>query len=193
MSRQMGWLFVSVTAGCLLAGCNGSGGDYKTAKQIEKAGGKPVHDDEHGHGAGPHGGAIVELGDDEYHAEVVVDGKTQTLQVFLLGSDAKTEAATGATEATVVTEDQKSLTLKSAPQKGDAEGKTSRFELNDEEAVGALAKAGYLHGSLQLEIDGKPFRGDIDAHFGGSTHDDDADVKQDPAPTEEPSQDKPAE
>ncbi len=175
MFRPWGWMFASVSAVGLLSGCTGSGGDYKTAQQIKQAkqaAGQHVHDEHHEHGAaGPHGGAIVELGDEEYHAEVVVDGKTHTLQVYLLGPDAKTSAAVGAQEAAVTTEDNQTLTLKAVPQAGDAKDKASKFELADEGAVDALLKAGFLHGSLQLEINGKPFRGDIDAHFDGSSHD----------------------
>lgn len=194
MSRQLGWLFICLTAGCYLAGCNGSGGDYKTAGQIKqekKASGQPVHADHEDHGPGPHGGAIVELGDDEYHAEVVVDGKTHTLLVYLLGPDAKTATAIAATEATVMTEGNQSLTLKAAPQKGDADGKASKFELTDEAAVDALVKAKSLHGDLQIEIDGKPFRGHIDAHFDGSSHDDHKDDEKEMPPETTPDDDTP--
>jgi hypothetical protein len=155
----------------LAAGCNQQTGDFKTAKQInegKKAAGQPhEHESE-----GPHGGAIVELGDEEYHAEVVIDPKTYTLSVYLLGKDAKTATPIAAEEVTVVTEDDSKLKLKAVPQDGESGGKASKFELAEEATVGPIAKAGFLHGALKLEIDGKPYGGDIDLHFDGSSHDD---------------------
>jgi hypothetical protein len=171
MARWNGWLAVGAVAGLLAAGCDGSKSDFKTAKELNTGKAAGGHDD-HDHGAGPHGGAIVELGADEYHAEVVVDTKSHALRVYLLGPDAKTATPVAATEVTIKTEDNQSLSLKAKPQDGDVAGKASLFELADEKAVDDLAKAGYLHGSLQMEIDGKPFRGDVDAHFDGSSHDD---------------------
>lgn len=183
------WRMVAgLTLSLFTLGCEQQGGQFKTASQIKQEKGTAGHTDhdDHDHGAGPHGGAIVELGDDEYHAEVVVDGKAHALKVYLLGKDAKTAAPVAATEVVVNTEDDKKLTLKAAPQAGDGEGKASLFELTDEATVDAIAKAGFLHGSLQLEIDGKPFRGDIDAHFDGTTHDEHAEHK-DEQPKGDPS------
>lgn len=174
------WRMVAgLTLSMLTLGCEQQGGQFKTASQIKQekgAAGHADHDD-HDHGAGPHGGSIVELGDDEYHAEVVVDGKAHALKVYLLGKDAKTVAPVTATEVVVTTEDDKKLTLKAAPQASDGEGKASLFELTEEATVDAIAKAGFIHGSLQLEIEGKPYRGDIDAHFDGTTHDEHQDEK----------------
>jgi hypothetical protein len=181
----------------LFAGCEQKG-EFKTAKQInegKKGGGESAHDHD---SAGPHGGAIVELGGEEYHAEVVIDGKTNTITVYLLGKDAKTAAPIAAEEVIVVTEDDARLKLKAAPQAGEDGGKASKFELTEETTVDPIAKAGFLHGALQLEIDGKPYRGDIDSHFDGSTHDDHAGEKTETkkeaetkeAPTDESVEDK---
>jgi hypothetical protein len=181
-------MIAGLMLGLVCVGCEKPGGNFKTAKQIKqenKAAGTSDHVP-HDHSAGPHGGAIVELGDDEYHAEVVVDGKTHTLAVYMFGSDAKTVTPIAATEVIVVTEDDKSLSLKATPQDGDGEGKSSKFELADEATVKPIAEAGFLHGDLKLEIDGKPYHGAIDSHFDGSSHDDHADKK-----TAEPNEDKP--
>ena len=180
MSRWNGWLVVGALSGLLAVGCDGANSNYKTAKEL--SGGKSAVD-EHEHGAGPHGGAIVELGNDEYHAELVLDGQAHVLRVYMLGGDAKTTSPVTVSEITVVTEDNQSLKLPAKPQVGDTDGKSSLFELVDEKAVEGLEKAGYLHGSLQLEIAGKPYRGDIDAHFDGSAHGDHdhADHKEQPA------------
>jgi hypothetical protein len=61
----------------------------------------PAHDD-HGHASeGPHHGALVELGNEEYHAEVVHDDTTGSVTVYLLDSSAKKSATTTATEAVI--------------------------------------------------------------------------------------------
>ena len=63
-------------------GCNGKS-DYKTVANVKQA--PPLPD--HGHSEkGPHGGGIVELGDEEYHAEIVVDHDTESVAVYVLES-----------------------------------------------------------------------------------------------------------
>jgi hypothetical protein len=194
------WSIVLGMAAGLLAGCEPKG-EFKTAQQIKEgkqAAGQPVHDGEHEHSEGPHGGAIVELGGEEYHGEVVIYGKMNTITVYVLGKDAKTAAPIAAEEVTVVTEENAQLKLKAAPQEGEDGGKASKFELTEESSVGPIVKAGYLHGALQLAIDGKPYRGNIDWHDEGSSHDDHADEKAEPkqepeakeAPEGEPAADK---
>lgn len=180
MFCKNGWMFAGLTLSLIGAGCEQQGGNFKTASQIKQEKGAAGHTDheDHEHGAGPHGGSIVELGDEEYHAEVVVDAKSHALKVYLLGKDAKTPVPVAAMEVIVTTEDDKKLTLKAAPQEGDGEGKASLFELSDETTVDAIAKAGFIHGSLQLEAGGKPYRGDIDAHFDGASHEDHAEHKE---------------
>lgn len=168
MDRCVNWIFGGLIVGLFAVGCEPKG-EFKTAKQIKTE--KGHTDDGHEHGAaGPHGGAIVELGDEEYHGEVVVDAKTHTLTVYLFGKDAKTPAPIAAEHVTVVDGKDTQLQLSAVEPK---DGKTSQFALADEEKVGTIAKAGFLHGELKLEADGKPYRGKIDAHFDGSSHDED--------------------
>lgn len=153
----------------LLIGC-GPSAEYKTNEQLKTERGHDHDHDDHGHGAaGPHGGAIVELGEEEYHAEIVVDDKTHSLMVYLLGKDAKTASPIAATEVTVGLGGDKSVTLKAAPLEGEEEGKASKFELVDEKVVHDLLDAGFLHGSLKVQIGEKAYEGHIDAHF---DHDD---------------------
>jgi hypothetical protein len=148
--------------GVALAGCN-SGGDFKAVKDLPKA----AHDDHgHSHGEhahGPHGGELVELGKEEFHAEFVVDGKAHTLKVFLLGPDAKTAATTDASELSIVPEGGTPIILKAA--EGQPEGKVSEFALTDEKIVHDLNEAGFIHGDLKVKIGGTPYNGHLDAHF----------------------------
>ncbi len=165
------WEWTRWVAGCAsvamlslgMTGCN-SGTEYKTAQQIEQDHGEHDHGHSHGHAEeGPHHGALVELGEEEFHAEIVVDGKSHTLRVYLLGPDGKTAAATTATEATITPEGEPVLTLK--PAAGQTEGEHSVFELVDEKAVHELAEAGFLHGTLKIKVGEKEYSQFVDAHF----------------------------
>jgi YHS domain-containing protein len=146
MPRKSLLTFVPLTAIALayLAGCNSdtpSGGGVNAT--AAKPGGPPAAsvpaapEGEHAHRAGAHGGNVVEIGRDNYHAEPVFEAGG-SLRLYLLGQDearvlevedqtitayAKPE---GGTEAVAVT-------LKPDPQAGDSAGKTSRF-------VGAVPK-----------------------------------------------------
>ncbi len=169
-------------------GCDGGKSDYKKADDLKKA--PPVHD-EHGHGEkGPHGGSIVELGDEEFHAEVVLDHDAHALRVFVLGKDAKTAVPTAATEITVAAEGKDAVTLKAAPQDGDGEGKASRFELIDEKLVHDILDAKFLHGDLRITIGGKPYSGHIDMHLDDVHHEHKDDAKKSEAKPDEAKKDE---
>ena len=87
--------------------------------------------DEHAHKAGQHGGIIVAIGANSYHAEAVFE-KGRTLRLLTLGAD---EAKVQDVETQTLTAYVKPLggseavavELLSQPQPGDAEGKTSQF------------------------------------------------------------------
>ena len=163
-------LFAGLVVGLTFGGfgCNGKS-DYKTVADVKQA--PPLPD--HGHGdKGPHGGGIVELGDEEYHAEIVVDHDTKSLAVFVLGKDAKTAEQVAAGEISITPEGKESLALKAAPQKGDGDGKASKFQIVDEALVHELLDAGFLHGELRITIGEKPYLGHIDYHLDASSHDD---------------------
>ena len=149
-------------------GCS-SKSDYKTVDAVKQAAPLPEHD--HGHAAkGPHGGGIVELGDEEYHAEIVVDHDSESVVVYLLGKDAKTATPVAATEVTLALEGKEDLTLKATPQADDGEGKASKFVIVNHDLIHALMDAGFVHGALRLTIEEKPYRGNIDYHLDGSSH-----------------------
>jgi hypothetical protein len=86
---------------------------------------------EHAHKPGGHGGNIVEIGRDNYHAEAVFE-KGGTLKLYLLGKD---EAKVQEVESQVLTGYAKveggteaiPFTLRPVPQAGDTAGKTSQF------------------------------------------------------------------
>ncbi len=102
--------------------------------------------DEHAHKAGTHGGIMVSLGRESYHAEAVFE-KKGVLRLYTLGRDesrvidVETQSLKGFVKADGDS-DALQFTFVAEPQDGDAEGRTSQF-------VGALPKG--LWG-LNLEV-----------------------------------------
>jgi hypothetical protein len=127
MLRKGSLLVLSVTglAALLIAGCDSS---QPPAPQAPAAAGK---EEEHGHKPGKHGGIIVSIGRDNYHAEAIFE-KGGILRLFMLGKDevsvleVRTQTLNayarrvGDTEAVP-------FTLEADRQPDDAEGKTSQF------------------------------------------------------------------
>lgn len=165
-------LLTLLSSGLLIGGigCSGGKSDYKKPSELTKA--PPAHDHghDHGHEKGPHGGSLVELGKEEFHAEVLVDHDAHSLKVFVLGKDAKSAVPTSAKEVTL-TAGKETWTLKAAPQKTDGEGKSSVFELVDHDVIHAILDSKAIHGKVRVMIDDKPFLGDVDYHLEDAHHD----------------------
>ncbi len=134
---------LALAAGALvyIAGCNNSqnGADQagesakgpEAKRAADQKGPSDKKADEHPHKPGAHGGIIVEIGRDNYHAEAVFE-KGGLLKLYTLGKDeakvidvesqelkayVKEEGAAEATE----------VTLNSVPRPGDKAGRTSQF------------------------------------------------------------------
>jgi YHS domain-containing protein len=116
-------------------------------------------DEAHAHKPGAHGGILVSLGRDSYHAEAVFE-KNGTVRLYMLGKDEARIQEVEVQELTAyVTADGSAeadkLVLRAEPQSGDAKGKTSQF-------VGTLAKE--LHGKKvqvtvnNINVNGERFR-----------------------------------
>jgi major membrane immunogen (membrane-anchored lipoprotein) len=156
-----------VLAAVLLTGC---GADSQHAGPTTKPDAAPTAPDGHGHdrghdhghaSEGPHHGDLVELGDEEYHAEVV--HSTDEVAVYLLGPDAKTAVPIEATELVVnLVRDGKpaQVQLTAAPDKGDPTGRSSRFVSQDAALAQHLDEKG-AHARLSVTIAGKHFSGKI--------------------------------
>jgi hypothetical protein len=135
-------LALAAVSAAILVGCSESKKDapasvnsdtmQSTQNTVKKA--DAESEGEHAHKPGGHGGIIVEIGRDNYHAEAVFE-KGGVLRLYTLGQDEakiqEVESQTltgyvkpeGGTEAT-------SFVLRPVPQAGDAEGKTSQFVAN---------------------------------------------------------------
>ncbi|MFO0852403.1 MAG: hypothetical protein U0871_28155 [Gemmataceae bacterium] len=85
----------------------------------------------HGHKPGAHGGTLVSLGRDSYHAEAVFE-KGGVVRLYMLGQD---EARIQEVEPQVLTAylttdgatEADKMTFRPEPQAGDSKGKTSQF------------------------------------------------------------------
>jgi len=109
--------------------------DSTTSKiSVDSPGTKPASSTdggEHGHKASPHGGIVVPIGSDSYHAEAVFE-TGGILRLFTLGQN---EAAVLEVEAQPLTGyvkiegglDSESFILTAKPQVGDRAGMTSQF------------------------------------------------------------------
>ena len=121
--------------------------------------------DAHEHAeVGPHKGVLIELGEEEYHAEFVVDKKKHTVSIYLMDGAVKNYVAIPAKEITVTLKHDgkpESFKLKAKPQKTDPAGMSSMFTLTDEEFVDDLHHKG-SDPRLMLKIDGKPFTAKIE-------------------------------
>lgn len=140
-----------------VAGC---GGSHEHAKPSPKANGEHSAEPsgDHGHGAGPHDGTVADWGGGKYHVEFTVDHDKQEATVFILGDDEKTPSPIKAEEVQLsISDPMMQLTLKAAPQAGDAAGSASRFTGNHE-SLGVVQE---YAGTITGVVDGTPYSGDF--------------------------------
>ena len=108
-----------------------SGGSTETLRPLSDGQAKASAEQEHPHISGAHGGIVIPIGSDSYHAEAVIE-KNGVFRLLTLGADetriqevdiqlvkAYVKAA-GESDATPID-------MKAVPQEGDSEGKTSQF------------------------------------------------------------------
>jgi len=115
---------------------------------------------EHAHEHGPNGGHIVELGEEEFHAEVAMD-TTRKLTVYLLDEAVKAPKPVENGTLQIMTKvDGKDVTLDltSAPLDTEKDGKCSRFELAADKVPGAIMDIEGLAGDLSLKFGDKTLK-----------------------------------
>lgn len=129
---------------------------------------------EHAHPTeGPHGGDLIELGNEELHAELVYDEQGGTVTIYILDAEAKAAVPIDATELTINLKHDgqaEQFKLAASPDTSDAQGKSSRFASNDAELGEDLEHEG-AEPQLVVTINGKQYRGQIEhgdhGHEGG--------------------------
>jgi len=178
-------MFISkqLLAACLIASvaiwATGCPSPAPTPTTPTKAGG-----DEHGHqhGAeghdhahehGPHGGHVVEIGNEEYHAEWT-HADDGTVTVYVLDAEMKNEVPIAAEDITIEAKIQDQPFTYKLLAVNRSEGDmptTAKFELIDKNLLGVLETLGKgVTATLKLDINGKPFQAAITHYDHGHKH-----------------------
>jgi predicted small lipoprotein YifL len=121
---------------------------------------------------GPHKGHLIELGDEEFHAELTHDDASKTVTIYLLGADAKTAAMSSDPEVAlnlIVAGEPLQAKLAAAPLEGEAADKCSRYTLVDEKVLEALEDP-KTTGRLNVNIAGKSYTGNVELGDHGHDH-----------------------
>jgi len=132
------------------------------------------HDHHHAHehpSTGPHDGHLIELGKEEYHAELIHDDDSKSVTIYLLDSHVQQAISTDAPELMlnlVINERPLQFKLTPSPADMDTEGKASCFASSDEQLLAALESENAF-GRLNITINGKPYSGVVEHH--GHEHD----------------------
>ncbi len=136
MLRALAFASLALLSGSLLflAGCSNSTdtdrpGDARPTTKTDTA--RPTGNAEHGHKPGQHGGIMIAIGTDSYHAEAVFE-KGGTLHLYLLGQDETRiqevdRQTLNAFVKAVGDPEAEPFTLEPSPTPDDATGMTSRF------------------------------------------------------------------
>jgi hypothetical protein len=120
------------------------------------------HDHEHHHAQhGPHNGQLIELGNEQYHAELIHTDKSIT--IYLLDSTATKAVPIPARELIVnlIHEGKpKQFELPAAAQAADPQGQSSRF-VSDDAELAELVEDENNDARVVIEIDGRSYRGSL--------------------------------
>ena len=122
---------------------------------------------------GPHHGPLIELGKEEYHAELVHDHAAESVTVHILDAAATAAVSTAAKQATlnlVVAGKPRQFRLDAVAQPGDPVGTASAFVGKGAELCRAIDARG-LKGRLNVEIAGKTYSGGIGPRSHAHVHD----------------------
>ncbi|MFN9717261.1 MAG: hypothetical protein ACK58L_01115 [Planctomycetota bacterium] len=165
-------LFAIISFVLVTSGCSEDGGptdrSHGEAAMPESDGHDHSHSKDHDHGnahshptEGPHHGHLVELGNEEFHAELLHDQSTVT--IYVLDASARTAVAIESPDVLInLQRDGKpeQFKLNASAEASDPPGKASRFILQSEELV-RLLEQGDSEARLSLTINGTPYSGSL--------------------------------
>lgn len=143
-------VFTATAVACWLtlgvAGCRPAATSSTDPNPAAPSAGHDDHGDHgHSHGhheAGPHGGHLVELGDEQLHAEWTHQDGSGEVVVYLLDSAAESDVAISAATISITTkigETEKTYELAALARE---DGQSSRFAVTDPSLVEALKAVG---------------------------------------------------
>jgi hypothetical protein len=171
--------FSSILSALALTGCPSSA-EKPTNPAAQQAG-------EHAHAdVGPHGGELIELGGEQYHAELVhpehgeehgEDHGDEAVTVYILDETARQPVAIDAAEVKLNMRTRgrgEQFTLTATPDAADAAGTSSRFTSSEPKLLDLFHEQA-IEGELVVMIAGMQYRGEIAHHHheGEDRHDDD--------------------
>jgi len=180
--RVSGLLVLSL---CIFIGCQSKDegtqnyGDTGQSQQQEHDHNHASH--EHGHGKGPNGGHLLELGDEEYHAEFVFDPETKKTTLHITGKDYHVPHPINAEEVFLelkVGDGLAEVPFMAVPLEGEKDGRSSRFELPGDQLPEGISSEEDFNGMVHVAIGDKAYSAKI-------THQPDTDA---PEKEEQPEQ-----
>jgi hypothetical protein len=142
------------------------GGCKPTTSSTGSGGHDHDHDHAHSHAhSGPHGGQIVEIGEEEYHAELV-RGEAGKVTVYLLDGEVKNEVPIPAESIRIdvrVGNKPQSFELMAVERSEGDPPLTAKFEVVDVQLPEILkALSDGVTATLKVEIGGKPYAATIE-------------------------------
>lgn len=170
-------LLFAVCATLAFAGCDHSKSPPNViSEETEHHAGDGHAHGEAGHShstQGPHQGHLIELGLEEFHAELTHDDASQTTTIYLLDHAAKEPVAIPDAQIMlnlVIDGQPMQAALAATPQEGDPAGQSSRFSVMDEQILDAL-KGEKTTGEINVSIGGKEYSGKVEHHHHGEQED----------------------
>ncbi len=122
---------------------------------------------------GPHQGDLIELGNEEYHAEIIHDEDTGTVTIYILNGSATEQVPIDTPEVAINAKREgnpEQFKLAASPDTGDPQDQSSRFVSTDKKLAQALDEEGG-DPRLVLTINGKSYRGTISHNHAHGGHD----------------------
>ena len=164
-SKLFSGAFLTAAAAIWVTGCPSSGPPGPVSNPPPAA----EHDHAHEHVHGPNGGHVIELGEEEYHAEWThdEDGK---VTIYLLDKEVKNPVPIAAESITIETKigdkPPATFTLAAMDRSEGDMPKASKFEVVDKNLLGVLESLSEgVTATLKVTINDKPYEGKF-------THDD---------------------
>jgi len=164
--KRLFWPAFAVAALLVMFGC-------EPPAQSTSTGTAHDHGHDHGHhdhaDEGPNGGHLIELGDEQYHAEWLHDDDSGKVEVIILDGTAKQEVPVAADVVTITVDVEGDQHYALEPTNAE-NGLASRFEIVAPDLVTALKLGDGVEVTLDIEIDGTPFSSTIE-HLDHDGHD----------------------
>ena len=157
---------ISIPLLLLVVGCQ----QHSSPPAPGNGNGHPEEDHhDHDHGAlGPHGGHVLVLGDEQYHAEWTHEDKSGDIVIYLLDQEIQEDVTTTAeliTITTTIRDESQTYELAADNQNEEDPPRASRFKATNPNLLTALKQAGSgVKAEMRVIIDGTFFRGTFEKH-----------------------------